>query len=62
MYVVPSTEYFNYHNDPMFNFLDDIFLMNWYAKLLMFGKQVSRSLTDCNFLNIDDILMLQNTG
>ena len=48
----------------MSNFLDDILFMNWrdwYGKLYICGKPVSRSLTSCNFLNIVDILMLQKT-
>ena len=33
----------------------DIFLMNWYGKLYIFGKPISLLLTACNFLNIGDI-------
>ena len=32
----------------MFNFLDDIILMNWYVKLYINGKPISSSLTGCN--------------
>ena len=43
----------------MLNFLDDIFLINWYGKLYIFGKPMSWYLTGRNFINIGDILVLQ---
>ena len=46
----------------MFNFLHDIFFLNWrdwYGKLGSFGKPVSWSLTGRIYLTIGDILMLQ---
>ena len=49
------------------NFLDYIFVnqynelkrLVWQVILCIFGQPMSQSLTDCNFLKIGDILMLQ---
>ena len=38
IYVVPSAEYLSNHNDPMFNFLDDIILNELVWQVVFFWK------------------------